>query len=407
MGKLSIVDEAMPARFTAPWPAVPDGIASDRWARSHALWGVHVGDPSAEQPFEAAIRSGAAQGLSGVEMGRAWVSALMDSWTPRYCGSILDRIERASTPAHQDALWMLAAECGLKLPAARFAQPGVPDEAVRRWTGPGGSLDPTQAMPDFPLPTDLDEVLDARRGHEWLDAHPGERQVIVDRAAALAQTADFPLALYSATFLAEVDWGRARAAWTGRTPQDPLERALIAALSRFESRRALVDHLRALGFTPRKDLQDAADARLAVTAEEVLHAWGRVHSEDLETGRFPNRHDDFLRDLARIAGIPASEVCFDEVPPSSSRVAEPYVLHAWTAGKRLTTPAENGGDWYDLQGVQVLFQGVLDLRGGGLGQGVVYTGDQVVTVVVGPAEGIAALFTDGLLTNADADFADE
>ena len=50
---------------------------------------------------------------------------------------------------------------------------------------------------------------------------------------------------------------------------------------------------------------------------------------------------------------------------------------------------------------------MLDLRGGGLGQGVVYTGDQVVTVVVGPAEGIAALFTDGLLTNADADFADE
>jgi hypothetical protein len=140
-----------------------------------------------------------------------------------------------------------------------------------------------------------------------------------------------------------------------------------------------------------------------VTAEALLHRAGRVDQFDTETDTFPNAHHVLLARLARLA--PAlGDVSFDEVPPPESAMdAGPYVLHAWTDGKRFTLKARNNGDWYDLEAVLGLLNALLATKGSEVRFVTLATGDQSAKVIAAPLPILERLVSDRLVTLDSSD----
>jgi hypothetical protein len=168
---------------------------------------------------------------------------------------------------------------------------------------------------------------------------------------------------------------------------------LVASLERFESTddlRAYLDERRLLDG---EGIEYGDPDRPLMTAKDFLLRHGRINMFDAETGMFPNYHDALLRDLAELFGAPMGSVEFTEQAPEED-TEDPYELRAQVGDKLLTRPAQNYGDWYDVDAVVALLNEVaaelqLDDRAVFLP-----TYDQAVTVLVGPGASIADAVRD-------------
>ena len=263
--------------------------------------------------------------------------------------------------------------------------------------GVGSSLEPRAPLGTPQLMTPFEQAAGQDLSADWLRAHPEHRAEALGRLEACARSDVYGERLSCTRTLAELDWSRARAAWAEREPVEAWEMDLATALKRFESPEDLVAHLRSLGFSPRPDREGRPFETPPTTALDVLQAWGRVHAFDVETDMFPNQHDSLLRDLSALGEPVLKPVRYDETAPSPDTMEGPYLLHAWTEGKRLSVGAENLGDWYDLEAVGELFSGVVAQQGVDLDLALAYTGDQTAIVFVGPEAAVAAVIDQRLV----------
>ncbi|MBI3178296.1 MAG: hypothetical protein HYZ27_01465 [Deltaproteobacteria bacterium] len=205
--------------------------------------------------------------------------------------------------------------------------------------------------------------------------------------------------------LATLEWAKAVAlakeipaqVAEGREPA-PLGQ-LVRALVEFPDKGALEQRLADLGFTAVPGAK-VADAQLGdgLSVEDALTELGRVTNFDVETGRFPNEHDELMGSLSRIAAPTLDGVVFEEVPPSEAQMDNgPYLLRAYMDGKRYELRAENNGDWYDLGAVLGLLNALLTARKSELRFIALPTGDQTATVLAGPRKGIQELAQQRLI----------
>jgi hypothetical protein len=179
-------------------------------------------------------------------------------------------------------------------------------------------------------------------------------------------------------------------------------RHLAAEIAAYPDVAAIDKRLDALGIT-RIAPPDPADARPVVEVTDVLERRGRISSFDVETGQWPNEHDELLGDLAQLVAPALDGAIFEEVAQRSYEDAGPYSLRAYIGGKRYVVPAENNGDWYDVGAVLGLLNAVLADRGSDQRYMVLETGDQTAIVLAGPAAGLRALVDEGLVQPANAD----
>lgn len=207
-------------------------------------------------------------------------------------------------------------------------------------------------------------------------------------------------------------------------PSDDAMGATAASIVRFAEPDALAARLRELGLV-------TSDARFegAATfdAEVALTEAGRAVSFDTETDTYPNEHDALLVELSALAPGVLHDVVFEEIPPANvlpggdgviadfavgpnGEVVErdedeegPYLLRAYARGERLTSTAENLGDWYDLATVLGLLNVLARARGSDVRWMVLETGDQTAAVVAGPEAGLRAALDEGLLRAASVD----
>ena len=200
--------------------------------------------------------------------------------------------------------------------------------------------------------------------------------------------------------LARIDWAAARKHATKATPgvRESLG-GTADALDRFDSSDAMVKHLADRGWA----LKIPKTARTPTNIREALQIGGRATRFDTETGSFPNNHDELMFRLARLAGDDLKGVVFEEIPPDESEMdSGGYELRAYADGQRYVVPAENHGDWYDVDAVLGLLNALLVAKKSSWRYAVVPTGGQDIIVVTAPEKTLATTARNGLLSLAEA-----
>ncbi len=174
------------------------------------------------------------------------------------------------------------------------------------------------------------------------------------------------------------------------------EREELAALAKFPRDGALRAHVERLGF------RTSSAASAATTARELLAGGGHVVTFDVETDRSPNQHDVVLHRLARAGGPELAAALFEERPPRGGGPAE-YELCGYARGERWCARGRDLGDFYDVDAVVGLLN-AMSRDAGAIARFVALaTADEAVSVVTGPAAGIAALVDEGLLELGSSD----
>lgn len=199
--------------------------------------------------------------------------------------------------------------------------------------------------------------------------------------------ADRPRAIEEAKVMAD---------WSVLEKGDSELKALIMALAKYPEPGSLERYLVSRSLLPNEpDQYNRLDR--ALTAADYLRERGNIHWFDVETGMFPNYHDDLLADIAELSDF--GEVAFSEIPPSNFDAdEEPYLLKALVAGKAYQQEAENYGDWYDLGAVLKLMNRIAldqDLESRFV---TLATGDQTAIVWVVDDRELTLLVDEGLVT---------
>jgi hypothetical protein len=184
-----------------------------------------------------------------------------------------------------------------------------------------------------------------------------------------------------------------------RTEQKDLAAAMLysqlKSLAEYPTLEALELRLQSLGLLP---VRPRPTSKLPpVTVEELLEAYGRRETFDVETGEFPNHHDLLAAQLWRLAD--QERVYFEEIPPLDRDGEDEgdYRLHAFTAQHQYSVIARNHGDWYDLDAVLRLLDRMLTDANSELRSAALPTGDQYATVILAPPAAVAAARQLGLL----------
>jgi hypothetical protein len=178
----------------------------------------------------------------------------------------------------------------------------------------------------------------------------------------------------------------------------------LAAAMLYSQLNALAEHptleslelrLQSLGLLPAHPRP--ASKLPPVTIEELLEAYGRRETFDVETGEFPNHHDLLAAKLWRLAD--QERVYFEEIPPLDRDGEDEgdYRLHAFTDQHQYSVMARNHGDWYDLDAVLRLLDRMLSDANSELRSAALPTGDQYATVILAPPAAVAAARQLGLL----------
>ena len=208
--------------------------------------------------------------------------------------------------------------------------------------------------------------------------------------------------------LAFENWSKARseaahiATW-GIATSDLDE--LIATLTRYDSAAAVRTVLEAHGLLNGKGqpgvVEYYGEDWKPLTGSDWLIKAGNQYSFDAETGTHPNNHDILLYDLAELFGDTFEGAIFSETAPHWDS-EEPYQLYATLDDRNWQRQAENYGDWYDVSAVLDLVNemaadmGILDRIMP------LETGDQTVTIIVGPGQSLVSAAAEGLIRPADA-----
>jgi hypothetical protein len=185
---------------------------------------------------------------------------------------------------------------------------------------------------------------------------------------------------------------------------------MALALVKFPEPGALENELVRLGF-----VLDAAkpesDESTPIDASDILVARGRVDAFDVETGMFPNEHDELLARLSILAKPALNDVVFEEIPPINNDGDEDeggsYQLVAYTSGKRYRVVAQNNGDWYDVDAVVGLLNALLVAKHSDTRMVLLPTGDQTAIVLAAPKAALLAASKAGLIEFASASDAEK
>lgn len=204
---------------------------------------------------------------------------------------------------------------------------------------------------------------------------------------------DWPQARSEATHIAT--WGIANA---------DLDE-LIATLTRYDSAAAVRTTLEAHGLLNGKGrpwvLEYYGEDWKPLTGSDWLVKAGNQFSFDAETGMHPNNHDALLYELAELFGDTFDGATFAEKAPHWDS-EDPYQLYATLDDREWKRQAENYGDWYDVSAVlDLINEMAADM--GTLDRIIpLETGDQTVTVIVGPGQSLIFAAADGLIHPAGA-----
>lgn len=238
---------------------------------------------------------------------------------------------------------------------------------------------------------------------EWLLQHPERRAELL---AILEHGVSGSGELGPAKCLGELatlDWPKARTAITKLTKQQlramRFSGELLAALRSFATLEAFVSYLQKSALLPASFVPELSTLDGGPDASTLMRQAGRSVCFDAETDRFPNEHDSLLSELARATSPELVDVKFAEVPPVGATEDSPgrYLLQAYSRGRLYTLPAENLGDWYDLEAVLGLINQVSRKRSSNYRFATLKSGDQFACIVTGPGEAIAAAAKQGLL----------
>lgn len=121
---------------------------------------------------------------------------------------------------------------------------------------------------------------------------------------------------------------------------------------------------------------------------------------DVETGTFPNHHDELLRELAALAPTALPDARFDEHPPPFES-GEPYVLTASLGGRSHAVVARDLEDWFDVETVVGLLNSLAREAGNPTRWQQLRATDQGATIVVGPGPVIERAIAQGLFSRAE------
>jgi hypothetical protein len=257
--------------------------------------------------------------------------------------------------------------------------------------------------PEHQAPATLDELVRAPDEDNLPALAKQPRELVIDAATQCVKSGKLYERLSCLGLLADRERSKAVELAPGLADDPDPDHAPLARAARtlvaFPAPGALERELVRLGFSPRPTTGRAPELG-PLTVEDGLLASGRMTNFDVETGQWPNEHDELMFDLARIAEPGLAGVVFEEVPPLEDKGA--YELRAYFDGMRYAVPAENLGDWYDLDATLGLLNAVLIARKSELRFTVLPTGDQTANVVAGPAKGIRALVDARLIDVAAA-----
>ena len=174
---------------------------------------------------------------------------------------------------------------------------------------------------------------------------------------------------------------------------------LVEAYRAYPSQESMEAQLRGLGLVQRErpPLTPAA-----VTLAEALRRHDVVASFDGETGQFPNQHDQLLYELARMTGALAGVVFREQAPPEDSE-AVPYQLDAWLDGLHYRLPAQNLGDWFDLDTVVGLLNTLLAARKSEVRVLPLATDEQLAQLAIAPQASLLRAVQAGVLRSDNPD----
>jgi hypothetical protein len=268
--------------------------------------------------------------------------------------------------------------------------PAVEDAHAKVLTDPGGVAAKAVDEPHAAAPVARADLVQQLETCAWeLPKHEGRAVNCLTELAAL----DRPRAVEIAR-----EWSR------GALPPDAQSAA--SALVRFPTAGALEAHLDSLGLTD-KTLFALGDLTVGpLSAAEVLLYRGRATAFDMETGLFPNRHDELLHDLSTLAPEVLDGFRFEEYPPSAADDevgGGSYRLVALGGGMRYEVTAANHGDWYDLASVLGFLNSLSRARGSDARWMALKEEGQVAVVVAGPSAALSSLVADGLLLVGDVE----
>jgi len=136
-------------------------------------------------------------------------------------------------------------------------------------------------------------------------------------------------------------------------------------------------------------------------AAAILEAAGHAYWFDVETGMFPNEHDGLLRALAGLVSPALDGARFEEVAPPDDE--GPYGLVARMDGKTYRVPAENLGDWYDVDAVLRLLDTLIAARHADARLVMLDSEDQTAVVVGGSKKAVSEALRLGLIRSGDTD----
>ncbi len=181
---------------------------------------------------------------------------------------------------------------------------------------------------------------------------------------------------------------------------------LIDTLSNYESADAVAEVMRAYGLLDGDGEQETIEYYdedwEPLTGSDWLLKAGNQFGFDAETGMHPNHHDSLLYDLAALFGDKFADATFAETAPHWES-EEPYQLHATLGDQEWNRQAANYGDWYDVSAVLDLINEMAADIDSPNRIIALETGDQTVTVIVGPGQSLVAAAADGLIRPAGAD----
>jgi len=135
-------------------------------------------------------------------------------------------------------------------------------------------------------------------------------------------------------------------------------------------------------------------------AAAILEAAGHAYWFDVETGMFPNEHDGLLRALAGLVSPALDGARFEEVAPPDDE--GPYELIARMDGRTYRVPAENLGDWYDVDAVLRLLDTLIAARHADARLVMLDSEDQTAVVVGGSKKAVGDALRLGLIRSGNA-----
>lgn len=421
-----------PARYGAPLPATVEAANGD-WSEAPPARLVRrrlcAGDGATRARVLTALRAAASTGATEIALRDAYAPRLFSACSsPELCDWLVTSVGHNEPPGVKAVLWQGLQHCTGPRVSTAFALGDAPPAAFLAWYVHRDTVPPHDERAAFAL-------------RRLVAAVPGDDPLprpLLEAAARFA-TVDDPRAFAVATEVygrATTTRGRAQILWPMAADRRTEPRAFFdrhcaegtenlcehgrAARERDPvptrapsdgddpTGESLSTRLDALGFPARPGAAPPPDRDTpADSAAALLRRRGYLHRFDVETGTFPNEHQVLLETLAQLVSPDLDGVLFEEEPPKTGPDGEKldpdggYTLVAYASGKRYRVPAQDKGDWYDLEAVLGLLNTLARAETVEARFVALRTEGQTAEVLGAPPSAIEAAVREGLVEIAD------